>query len=108
MNLKIFEKIIEQETTKEAWGTLKKLYGRDEKLKKVKFLRKQSENLQMKGDETIAKFFLTTMALTNQMKTCGEKTFELQKVEKVLRILPDKFNPIMVEIKESILFKDEV
>lgn len=34
VDLNIFEKIIEQETTKEAWDTLKKLYGGNEKLKK--------------------------------------------------------------------------
>jgi hypothetical protein len=32
----IFEKIIEEETAKGAWDTLKKIYGGDEKLKKVK------------------------------------------------------------------------
>lgn len=31
-----FEKIIEQETTNDQWDTLNKLYGGDEKLKKVK------------------------------------------------------------------------
>lgn len=38
MDSNIFEKIIEQETTKDVWDTLKKLYGEDEKSKKVKLL----------------------------------------------------------------------
>lgn len=48
MDLDIFEKIIEEETTKEAWDKLKKLYDGDEKLKKVKLhtLRKQFEMTQ--------------------------------------------------------------
>jgi len=39
----IFEKIIEEETSKDVWDTLKKLYGGDEKFNKVKLqaLRKQ-------------------------------------------------------------------
>lgn len=43
----VFEKIIEKETIRDVWVTLKKLYGGDEKLKKVKLqsLRKQYENL---------------------------------------------------------------
>ena len=43
----VFEKIIEEETTKGAWEKLKNLYGGDEKLKKVKLqtLRKQYEML---------------------------------------------------------------
>ena len=57
--------------------------------------------------ETIVEFFSKMVALTNQLKACGEKTFELQKVEKVLRVLPIKFNHIMVEMKESRLFRDE-
>ena len=46
----VFEKIIEEETAKGAWETLKRLYGGDEKLKKVKLqaLRKQYEVLNMK------------------------------------------------------------
>lgn len=45
VDLNIFRKTIEQETTKETWNTLKKMYGGDEKLKKGKLqsLRKQYE-----------------------------------------------------------------
>lgn len=51
----IFENIINQEMDNETFDTLKKLYGGDAKLKKVKLqsLRKQYENLQMNDDETI-------------------------------------------------------
>jgi hypothetical protein len=55
----IFEKIIDEDTAKGAWDTLKKLYGGDKKLKKVKLqgLKKQYENTEMKEDESIAYFF---------------------------------------------------
>lgn len=81
-----------------------KLYGEDEKLKKVKLqsLRKQYD-LQMKDDETIVEFLSKIMALTTHMKSCGEKTSELQKMEKVLVALPVTFDHIVVAIEK---FKD--
>lgn len=54
----------------------------------------------MKYGETNVEFLLKMMALTNQMKSRGEKTYELKKVEKVLRVLPIKFDHIVVEIEE--------
>lgn len=36
MDPNVFEKIIEEETTKEVWDKLKNLYDGDEKLKRVK------------------------------------------------------------------------
>lgn len=68
MDSNIFENIIEEEMTKEAWNTLNKLYCGDKKFKEVKLqsLRKQYENLQMKDDETIAKFFSKMVSLTKQ------------------------------------------
>lgn len=68
---------------------------------KLQSLRKQYENLQMKDDEIIVETFSNMVTLTNHMKSCGEKTSELQKVEKVLRALPAKFDHIIVAIEES-------
>jgi hypothetical protein len=99
----IFEKIIEEETAKGAWDTLKKIYGGDEKLKKVKLqaLRKQFEMTQMNEGEIVADFFSRLVSLTNQMKSCGETVSNLQKVEKVLRALTANFDYIVVAIEES-------
>lgn len=41
------------------------------------------------------------VALTNQNRSCGEKTSELQKMEKVLRDLPVKFDHIVMANEES-------
>ena len=70
MDSDVFEKIIEEETTKGVWDKLKNLYGGDEKLKKVKLqmLRKQYKMFQMKEDESIAAYFSRIVTLTNQMK----------------------------------------
>ena len=79
MDCDVFEKIIEEETTKGAWEKLKSLYGGDEKLKKVKLqtLRKQYEMLQMKEDESIFAYFSRVVTQTNQMKACGEALTDL-------------------------------
>jgi hypothetical protein len=99
----IFEKIIEEETAKGVWDTLKKIYGGDEKLKKVKLqaLRKQYEMAQMNEGETVADFFSRLVSLTNQMKSCGKTISDLQKMEKVLRALTANFDYIVVAIEES-------
>lgn len=54
----------------------------------------------MKDDETITEFFSKMVALTNQMKSREEKTFELRKVENVLRDLSLKFGHIVVALEE--------
>lgn len=79
----IFEKIIKQETVKDVWDTLDKLYDGDVKLKKVNMqsLRKHYENLQMNDGEAIANLFSKLVVLTNQMRLCEEKIYELWKVE---------------------------
>ena len=90
----VFEKIIEEETTKGAWEKLKSLYGGDEKLKKVKLqtLRKQYEMLLMKEDAFVSPYFSRVVTLTNQMKACGKVLTDLQKIEKVLRSLIADFD----------------
>ncbi|GAU44851.1 hypothetical protein TSUD_112250 [Trifolium subterraneum] len=93
---------------KDAWDTLKKIYGGDEKLKKVKLqaLRKQYEMTQMNEGETVSDFFSRLVTLTNQMKACGETIIDLQKVEKVLRALTANFDYIVVAIEESKVLSD--
>lgn len=56
----ISEKIIEEVTTKGVWDTLKKFYGNDEKLKKVKMQswKNQYKNRQMNDGVGIRVFFL--------------------------------------------------
>src|ERR1043165_8617724 len=103
VNSDVFEKIIEEESAKDAWDKLKKLYGGGEKLKKVKLqtLRKQYEMMHMKDDESISAYFSKIVTLTNQMKACGETITDLQKIEKVLRSLTADFDYIVVTIEDA-------
>ncbi|CAJ2640476.1 unnamed protein product [Trifolium pratense] len=103
VDAKLFEKIADFTTSKEAWDTLQKSYGGDAKVKKVKLqaLKRQYELLEMKNDETIADYFTRVVTLTNQMKNCGSNLAEQETVEKVLRTLTSKFEHIVVTIEET-------
>lgn len=100
---KVFENIIEEETYKRMRDKLKNLYGRDEKLKKVKLqtLTKQFEITQMKEGDLVANFFSRLVSLMNQMKACGESINDLHKIKKRLRSLTANIDYIVVFIEES-------
>ncbi|GAU33536.1 hypothetical protein TSUD_143290 [Trifolium subterraneum] len=101
--MKVFEKIADATTSKDAWDILQKSYGGDAKVKKVKLqaLKRQFELLEMKNDEAIAEYFTRVETLTNQMKNCGSTLSEEEMVEKVLRTLTHKFDHIVVTIEQT-------
>ncbi|GAU22332.1 hypothetical protein TSUD_106600 [Trifolium subterraneum] len=100
---KVFEKIADAITSKDAWDILQKSYGGDAKVKKVKLqaLKRQFELLEMKNDEAVAEYFTRVETLTNQMKNCGSTLSEEEMVEKVLRTLTHKFDHIVVTIEQT-------
>ncbi|GAU31439.1 hypothetical protein TSUD_222100 [Trifolium subterraneum] len=100
---KVFEKIADATTSKDAWDILQKSYGGDAKAKKVKLqaLKRQFELLEMKNDEAVAEYFTRVETLTNQMKNCGSTLSEEEMVEKVLRTLTHKFDHIVVTIEQT-------
>ncbi|GAU39117.1 hypothetical protein TSUD_22950 [Trifolium subterraneum] len=100
---KVFEKIADATTSKDAWDILQKSYGGDAKVKKVKLqaLKRQFELLEMKNDEAVAEYFTRVETLTNQMKNCGSTLSEEEMVEKVLRTLTHKFDHIVVTIEQT-------
>jgi hypothetical protein len=54
----------------------------------------------MKEDETVGKYFLKVEELVNSMKGLGEKIEDTFLVQKILRSLPDRFNPKVYAIEE--------
>jgi hypothetical protein len=54
----------------------------------------------MKEDETIGKYFLRAEELVNAMKGLGEKIEDVSLVHKILRSLPERFNPKVFVIEE--------
>jgi hypothetical protein len=54
----------------------------------------------MKEDETVGKYFLRVEEMVNAMKALGETIDEPSLVKKILRSLPDMFNPKVSAIEE--------
>jgi hypothetical protein len=84
------------------WDKLISSYEGDEKLKYSKLLthRLKFEQLKMNEDETVSKYFLRVEDLVNSMKVLGEKIEDTFLVQKILRSLPDRFNPKVSAIEE--------
>jgi hypothetical protein len=90
------------DTTKGMWDKLINNYEGNEKVKDVKLqiYRLKFEQLKMNEDETISKYFLRVEELVNAMKGLGEKFDDSLLVQKILRSLPNKFNPKVSVIEE--------
>jgi len=99
----VFSRIAAVKTSKEAWKTLKIAYQGMEKVKttKLQLLRKDFENLCMKELDNIDSFFTHVIGLVTQMRTHGEVLEERRIVEKLLRVLPSKFDVIVTTIEET-------
>jgi hypothetical protein len=103
-----FVKVMHLQTTKEIWDKLISSYEGNEKVKdaKLQTYRVQFEKLQMKEDETIGKYFLRVEEPVNAMKALGEKIEEPSLVHKILRSLPNRFNPKVSAIEKLNDIKD--
>jgi hypothetical protein len=90
------------ETTKEMWDKLISSYEGNKKVNdaKLQICRVHFEQLKMKEDETVGKYFVRVEELVNAMKELGEKTEEPSLDQKILRSLPDRFNPKVSAIEE--------
>jgi hypothetical protein len=97
-----FVKVMHLNTAKEMWDKLINSYEGNEKVKgaKLQTYRLKFEQLKMNEDETISKYFLRVEELVNAMKGLGETFDDSLLVQKILRSLPDKFNPKVSAIEE--------
>ena len=85
------------------WAKLISSYEGNEKVKDVKLqtYRLKFEQLKMNEDESVSKYFLRVEELVNAMKGLSEKIGEAPLAQKILRSLPDKFNPKVFAIEET-------
>ena len=90
------------ESAKGMWDKLISSYEKNQKVKdaKLQTYRLKFEQLKMNEDETVSKYFLRVEELVNSMKDIGEKIEESFLVQKILRSLPDRFNPKVFVIEE--------
>ena len=55
----------------------------------------------MSNSKTINDFFTRALSIVNQIKSHGDTLDDQKVVEKILRSLPIRFDPIVVAIEES-------
>jgi hypothetical protein len=97
-----FVKVMQLDSAKEMWDKLISSYEGNEKVKdaKLQTYRLKFEQLKMNEDETVNKYFLRVEELVNAMKGLGEKIEDTFLVQKILRSLPNRFNPKVFAIEE--------
>ena len=98
----IFEKILELETTKEAWVTLQKLYKGNEHVKRMKLqiLRGEFKSLCMNDSKSISDYFDWVQTIVNQIWVNDEKLNYQQIVEKIILSLSARFDYAVAAIEE--------
>jgi len=103
LNVSIFPKIVECTQDKEAWESLEIAYKGSFKVRVVKLqpLHRYLESLRMVNDDTIEVFMNRVRDLVNAIHVHGEALDDNWIVEKVLRSLSWKFDPINIAIEES-------
>jgi hypothetical protein len=96
-----FLKVMQLDSAKEMWDKLISSYEGNEKVKDAKLqIYRLKFELKMNEDETINKFFLRVEELVNSMKDLNEKIEDAFLVQKILRSLPNRFNPKVSTIEE--------
>ncbi|XP_073264776.1 uncharacterized protein [Populus alba] len=101
--LSILETILEKDTSKKIWESMKTKYEGNARVKRstLQALRRDFEILEMKTGETITAYFARVMTVANKMRVYGEAMTDVTICEKILRSLTDKFNYIVCSIEES-------
>lgn len=99
----ILETILQKNTSKQIWDSMKKKYEGNERVKRsiLQALRKEFETLEMKAGEGVSEYFSRVMSVANKMRVHGEQMRDVVIVEKILRSLSDKFNYIVCSIEKS-------
>jgi hypothetical protein len=97
-----FVKVMQLDYAKEMWDKLISSYEGNENVKdaKLQTYRLKFEQLKMNEDETVNKLFLRVEELVNSMKGLGENIEDAFLVLKILRSLPNRFNPKVSATKE--------
>ncbi|KAK9941415.1 hypothetical protein M0R45_018018 [Rubus argutus] len=99
----ILETILQKNTSKQIWDSMKKKYKGSAKVKRsqLQALRRDFEILQMKQGESVIDYFSKTMAIANKMRLHGDTMTDVTIVEKILRSMTSKFDYVVCSIEES-------
>lgn len=101
IEIPVYERISKANSAQEAWQVLERTYSGQDQVKKVHLqsLRVEFEKLEMREDEKISEYFVTS--LVNQMASNGEVNETQRVIEKVLHSLHANFDHVVVAIEES-------
>ena len=99
----ILKTIIQKDTAKQMWDSLKTKYQGNERVKRAQLqrLRRDFEILEMKETENITEYFSRVLLVATDMRNLGEDMQDIKIVEKILRTLSEKFTYIVCSIEES-------
>ncbi|KAL0405994.1 UNVERIFIED_CONTAM: hypothetical protein Slati_3913300 [Sesamum latifolium] len=99
----ILETIINKDTAKSIWDSMKQKYQGTTRVKRahLQALRKEYEIVHMKEGESVNEYIARVLVITNKMKANGEDLREVAVVEKILRSLTPNFNYVVCSIEES-------
>ena len=89
-------------TAKETWESLRTINVGVERVKKAKIqmLKREFEILTMWEEEFVTDFSAKLTRLVAHMRSLGEKIVEGIIVCKLLRVTPEKYNPIMSSMEQ--------
>lgn len=99
----IIETILDKDSSKEIWESMKRKFQGNSKVKRahLQTLRGEFEAIKMKDGEKVNEFFARVLAIVNRMKLHGEKVKEQCVVEKILRSMTKKFPYVVCAIGEG-------
>jgi hypothetical protein len=85
-----------------AWDILETCYQGVSMVKifKLQNLRRDIENLKMKDNESVDTFMTQVMSVVNQLRQYADDVENKRVIEKVVRSLPKKFEPVVLPIEE--------
>ena len=104
MHESILPRVAAKTNAKQARDTLETAYQGLDKVRtsKLQILRRDFESLSMKDSENVDTFYTRVVGLINRLKSHGEAIEDRRFVEKILRILPLRFESLVVTLEEHI------
>ena len=90
-----------KKTIKEAWDTVKTMKVGADRVKEINVqkLLKEFENMEFKEAESMEDFDMWIFNLVATLKTLGETIDDPHVVKKFMRVLPARFNQVVVSIE---------
>ncbi|CAN6373153.1 unnamed protein product [Urochloa humidicola] len=90
-----------KKSAKEAWDSVKKMRGGDDRVKaaNVQQLMKEFENLSFRDGEAVGNFTVRVNRLTARLGNLGEVVPDSRVVRKVLRAVPRRLKQVAVSIE---------